>query len=153
MKFLLLIESPKILISTNPFTITAVSEVTLPSNRSRPSVPFLQTLHIVWHFTFHSSQHICITSNLPQQNKWCRIQPITYLLTSKMIILAHRDSTASEVLSSSPLLLSLAILQYIYEKSVYSALISVNSSSCLHSTYFVESAPRAANYHTLSQLY
>lgn len=56
-----------------------------------------------------------------------------------MIILAHRDSTASVVLSSSPLLLSLAILQYIYEKSVHSTLVSVNSSSQLHSTYFVES--------------
>jgi hypothetical protein len=70
-----------------------------------------------------------------------------------MIIFAPRDSAASVLLSISPLLLSLAILQYIYEKSVYSTFISVNSSSHLHSTYFVESAPRAANYHTLSQFY
>jgi hypothetical protein len=72
---------------------------------------------------------------------------------SKMIIPAHRDSAASVVLFISPLLLSLAILQYIYDKSVYSTLISVNSSSHLHSTYFVESAPTAVNYHALSQLY
>jgi len=80
------------------------------------------------------------------------MQSITYLLTSN-IILAHRDSAASVVLSISPLLLSLAILQYIYEKSVHSTLISVNSSSRFDSTYFVESAPRAANYHALSQMY
>jgi len=54
-----------------------------------------------------------------------------------MIILAHGDSAASVVLPISPLLLSLAILQYIYEKRVYSTLISVTSSSRLHSTYFV----------------
>jgi hypothetical protein len=70
-----------------------------------------------------------------------------------MTILAHRVSAASVGLSSSPLLLSLAILQYIYEKNVYPTLISVNSSSRLHSTYFVDSAPRAANYHALSQIY
>jgi len=81
------------------------------------------------------------------------MQSVTYLLTSNMIILANRDSASSVVLSSSPLLLGLAILQYIYEKSVHSTWISVNSSSRLHITYFVESAPRAANYHALSQIY
>ena len=78
------------------------------------------------------------------------------ILTSKMIILAHRDAVPSVVLSSSPLLLSLAILQYVYEESVYSSLTSVIFSSRLHSTFFVESAPRrlsAAYYHALSQFY
>lgn len=69
-----------------------------------------------------------------------------------MIIFALRDSAASVLLSISSLLLSLAILQYIYKKSVYSTFISVMFSSRLHSTYFVESAPRAANYHSITIL-